>query len=215
MSQEVILNYLSQFIYEPTLVYLLIIGLLSASSFGLPVPEEVTLISAGLIGYLSRTTAATDSAAIQPITLAIVCFLAVFLSDFLVFGIGRYGDKILRKYPKFERFFSTPAFKKVETWTEKYGAIMSGVFRFTPGLRFPGHMACGFLGVPVWKFVAIDGTAALLTVPTQVLLVSYYGEYILAYFKQFKIALISLLVVLIIFYILNRYRNAKKPISPL
>lgn len=85
--------------------------------------------------------------------------------------------------------------------------IMAGVFRFTPGIRFPGHMCCGFMGVPAWKFILIDGAAALLTVPTQVLLVAYYGDVILDYIKQFKIALLVVLVAIIFLWIFKR----KKP----
>ncbi len=78
---------------------------------------------------------------------------------------------------------------------------MAGVFRFTPGLRFPGHFCCGVLGVPAWKFTAIDGTAALLTVPTQVLLVAYYGGKILESFKKFKISLVVVLGLILIYFV--------------
>ena len=83
---------------------------------------------------------------------------------------------------------------------------MAGVFRFTPVLRFPGHMACGMLGVSHLKFWLSDGVAALLTVPTQVLLVAYYGEEILTYFKQFKIVIVAILVLAAISFFVFRKR---------
>ena len=43
----------SKFAYEPWLVYSAIWGFMLASAFGLPIPEEVVLISAGLVGYMA------------------------------------------------------------------------------------------------------------------------------------------------------------------
>ncbi len=208
-DQDQLLAYLSQYAYQPWLVYLIITVLLTASSFGLPIPEEVTLVSAGLIGHMARnpTVYPPPYEGAQPInvyTLATVCLLAVFLSDFLVYYIGRFSGDKLMKSQRLKKYVTTEAFKKTLHWVEKYGAWMSGVFRFTPGLRFPGHLTCGMLGVPAWKFTAVDGTAALLSVPTQVLLVAFYGDVILEYFKQFKIILIILFVLALAIFLLRK-----------
>ena len=56
-------------------------------------------------------------------------------------------------------------------------------------------MSCGLLGIPVWKFVLIDGLAALISVPTQVYFVATYGEVILDKLAEFKLYLGIVLLV--------------------
>lgn len=205
-----LLVWFSSHAYDPWMVYSAVVFLFTASSFGLPVPEEVTLVSLGLLAY---TAGQPDKfpppyPGAEPVnlyTLMVVAFLSVFLSDALVFFIGKFGGKKLKKNTKWKGFFRSRAFRKAEVWAKVYGAIMAGVFRFTPGLRFPGHMICGMMGLPFWKFTLVDGTAALLTVPTQIWLVATYGEDILSLFKQFKMVIAALIVVGLIVYFGRRY----------
>lgn len=210
LDQAELLNTLSQYAYEPFMVYSIVLVLLTASSFGLPVPEEVTLISCGLLAYLAKhpenfPPPYPGAEPINVFTLSAVCFFAVFLSDCLVYWIGKVGGRPLLKSKRLQKYVTSNAFQKVIVWVEKYGAIMAGVFRFTPGLRFPGHMACGMLGLKFWKFSLVDGTAALLTVPTQVLLVAFYGDVILEYFKQFKITILVLLLIGLVLFIFRKH----------
>ena len=100
--------------------------------------------------------------------------------------------------------------EKVSYWTKKYGAWAAGFFRFTPGLRFPGHFSCGALGLSPAKFVAVDGTAALLSVPPQVFLIAFFGEPILKYLKQFKVVIAILVILALIAFVINKYYYRKK-----
>jgi membrane protein DedA with SNARE-associated domain len=217
LANEPIFSFLAQFAYEPVMVYSLIISMMFASSFGLPIPEEITLISAGFITHMAihpeiYPPPFPGAASVTPVMTAIICFASVFLSDFLVFMLGRkYGTRMIgSKF--FTKYRESNAMKRVEKFTEKYGAWACGIFRFTPGLRFPGHFACGSLKIPIWKFVVVDGLAALLSVPTQVLLIAYYGEEMLGFLKEFKIVVFSVLGVLLLFYIVRKLTAAKQAV---
>lgn len=192
---EVLLRqYLLELAHHPFLFCGGVILVLFASSFGLPLPEEVVLITSGIVANLAYAEAVASG---QPPTinvwvLSAVCFLAVLMSDLLVFSLGRkYGVSLLRKWP-FYHILSPGSLTKVEGWTKRYGAFACCLFRFTPGIRFPGHFMCGALKISYQKFLATDGFAAFLTVPTQVLLLSFYGDEILGTIKQFKIIFFSL-----------------------
>jgi membrane protein DedA with SNARE-associated domain len=89
-----------------------------------------------------------------------------------------------------------------------------GIFRFTPGIRFPGHLSCGAMGVKWWQFLAVDGFAALVSVPTQVILVAFYGEIITSKFKEFKIILFSLLAIVAIVYFVRKKLQKPSPVQP-
>ena len=216
-SEDAILQWFAQYAYQPGFVYSAIVLLMVASSFGLPAPEEITLLSAGLVCYMGSRPDLfpPPNANLEPVNVyvtASVCLASVFLSDFLVFSLGRYfGDRILKT-----RFIAKQSQKieKVSKWTKKHGAWAAGVFRFTPGLRFPGHFSCGMLGLSPIKFTAVDGTAALLSVPTQVMLLAFYGESILKYVRQFKIVILCLGGVILAFYLVKKFRLKGKLQNP-
>ncbi len=202
-SEADLFNWFTQYAYQAWLIYLGIFVLMMASGFGLPIPEEFTLISAGLVCYIASRPdlyppPATGHSPVNPYVTAGVAFFSVVFADGLVFFLGKFfGGRILRS-PYMARYRAR--FEKVGEWTKKYGMWAAGAFRFTPGLRFPGHFACGMMGLNITKFVAVDSTAAMISVPTQVLLVAFYGETILVYFTKFKIAVLTLLAIALISY---------------
>lgn len=208
-SQEALIAFFGQFAYDPMMVYLALIALMLASSFGLPVPEEITLISVGLVAYLARHPEVypppfEGARPVDPISLAAVAFLAVFLSDVLIYFIGRkFGRRALKA--RFARRLVNPRnLRRIEKWSQKYGAFATGIFRFTPGLRFPGHLSCGITRLSLTKFVAVDGIAALISVPTQILLIAYYGDEILGVIKQAKITILVIVVVALVVFLVRR-----------
>jgi membrane protein DedA with SNARE-associated domain len=213
--EQQVIYWLTELSQHPFHLYIAVVLILTASSFGLPLPEEVVLITCGLVGSIALTESKKTGLppTIDIENLALVCFLAVFLSDFLVFFLGRkLGTPLLQKKP-FNKVLTPEVMQKIEHYTKKFGPLACGVFRFTPGLRFPGHFMCGALKVSYKNFILVDGFAALVSVPTQVLLIGYYGESILVHFKEFKIALLILLVLGVIGWFIYRRPRPYKPVD--
>lgn len=204
-----LMAFFAQYAYEPMYVYGFIVIFMFASSFGLPVPEELTLVSAGLVAFMAKNPDLfpppyEGAVGVDTFTLAIVCFLAVFFSDLTVYMIGKFfGGKII-KTKFFQKQVAGEGFNKINSWFQKYGGWACGIFRFTPGLRFPGHMSCGLLGISVWKFMAVDGLAALISVPTQVYFVSTYGNVIIDKMREFKLVVAAVLGVLILVWLIRK-----------
>jgi membrane protein DedA with SNARE-associated domain len=205
-NHEALMTFFSQYAYQPLYVYGFIIMFMVASSFGFPVPEELVLITSGLVAYMAHHPEKypppfPGAQGVDVFTLCLVCFLAVFLSDALVYFIGKFfGAKIIRT-AFFQKSLAGQGFDRINSFFHKYGGWAVGVFRFTPGLRFPGHLSCGLLGIPVWKFFVIDTLAAGLSVPTQVYFVATYGDVILHKLAQFKMYLGIGLAVVALFWI--------------
>lgn len=203
------------FAYQPTLVYTLVVGLMFASSFGLPLPEEVTIISASLTAFMATHPGKyppphVEAVGVNPYTLALVCLFSVFISDYLIYWIGAFfGDRLMR-HPRWKKNFQGKSFKRVQKWIHEYGTLAPCIFRFTPGLRFPGHMMCGAIGLPRWKFILVVGIAAALTVPTQVILISYYGEVILNLLSKIKLVAIAAGFLILMVYIVRKWRQNKE-----
>lgn len=194
------------------MVYLAIVSMMFLSAFGLPLPEEVTLLSAGLLAFMGShphlfPPPYEGAPFVQPIPAAIVASLSVFGADFLVYSIGRRWGRRVLNHPRMQKAMSPELILKAEQFTRRYGMLATGIFRFTPGLRFPGHLLCGTLRLAPWKFALVDLIAVGISVPTQVLLLAYYGEPILSALRQFKIYFFSALAVVLVIWVGYKIRK--------
>ncbi len=205
---------LHQYTYQPERVYLLVVVIMVLAGFGLPIPEEFVVITTSMLAFMalhpeSYPPPEPGARGVNVYILMLVCFCSVFLSDLLVFQIGRRLGRGMGERKWFQKIVNPKAFKKVKFWTQKYGSAAAGLFRFLPGLRFPGHLACGALGIPAWKFIMIDGGLVLLTIPTQVYLISNYGEEILIFMDRFKYVLMVIAILAILYIIRTILTNIK------
>lgn len=215
IAEEPVFIWMSQFAYEPTMVYGALVGMMLLSSVGLPIPEEITLLSVGLLAYFGQHPEVfpPPEGGGSPVNVQVammVATFAVFCSDFLVYSIGRHWGRVILRKPWMNRFFPEKAQQKIEDWTHRYGAYTCAIFRFTPGLRFPGHLAYGMMRFPAWKFLLIDGIAVLVSVPIQIYLVANFGEEILINLKKFKIVVFTLLGAILIYVLVKRWREKRR-----
>ena len=211
------MTFFSQYAYQPGYVYGFIVVFMLASSFGFPVPEELVLISSGLVAYMAHHPELypppyPGAEGVDVITLCIVCFMAVFCSDLLVYLIGKFFGARIIKTKFFQKQVAGKGFDTINSWFQKYGGLACGIFRFTPGLRFPGHLSCGLLGIPVWKFMLIDTIAAGFSVPTQVYFVANYGGIVLDKLGEFKLIVGSVLLVVGLIWLIRKIylKNVRK-----
>ncbi len=213
-----IFQYLVQYAYQPELVYLAVVAMMLASGFGLPIPEEVTLLSLGWLTFMGTRPdlfppPPEGGTPINMHHAAIVAFLAVVCADFLIFSMGRKWGRKLLFHPRLQSVIKKESIEKVEKWTQKYGVFAAFIFRFTPGVRFPGHLACGSMGMSPYKFAAVDCFAAAISVPTQIYLVAIYGEPIFEALREVKIVVFSLLGIAVVVYFGRRFIMKRKVTS--
>jgi membrane protein DedA with SNARE-associated domain len=196
--------------YNPWTVYGSIALIMYASAFGFPLPEEIPILGAGLVGHVASNPQIypppyQGATGVNLYFLAFWCFFAVLSSDLVIFFLGRFTGKKLNSSARFKRITDGATYKKIQQRIRKNGIWASAIFRFIPGIRFPGHLACGAFGIPTSKFIAVDGTAALLTVPTQVLLVGIYGDTILKNLRSVKLFILGVIAILVIVKLASRF----------
>ena len=145
--------------------YAAVFSVLIACGFGVPIPEDITLVTGGIISGLGYTDVHI---------MVVVGMAGVLAGDGLVFAAGRiWGDNIL-KFKPIARVMTLKRYAQVEEKFEKYGNWVLFVARFLPGLRTPIYMTAGISGkVSVLRFIVMDGLAALISVPIWV----YLGDY--------------------------------------
>lgn len=211
-AEEPIFQFLSQYAYQPNLVYLGVFLIMIASGFGFPVPEEVTIVSVGILTYMGAhpelfPPPEPNSPVVNGYEAAAVTLLAVFFADFLVFYIGRFGGRRIIERPTFKKVFTENVMTRINQFLKKYGVFAAFVFRFTPGIRFPAHVMMGMSSFPAWQFGLVDAFAAMISVPTQILLIYHFGEPILAVMAKFKLYLFSALGVAILVFAARKIYN--------
>lgn len=217
-SDVEIMNWFGQFAYEPWLIYTAVIVMMTLSSFGLPLPEEVTILALGLIVYMGRNPDLypppnPEAVPVDLIWAMVICFFATFLSDYLVYYLGRIFGNNKQVLKVIHRFITPATFDKTKEIIQKHSFWVPALFRFTPGIRFPGHFSCGMLGIKPWQFILTDGTAALVSVPTQVFVFAYYGKTILstiALVKQYILIILIIGAVIFVSYKMYQFRLKKK-----
>lgn len=200
LFNEPIFHWMAQYAYQPGLVYLFVIGMMIASGFGFPLPEEVTILTVGVIAFMGANPDLfpppdVNAKVVNGYEAAAITTIAVIFTDCLVFMLGRIFGRRLIQLPRFKMVFNEKVMGQINSWVKRYGIFAAFIFRFTPGIRFPAHIAFGMLAFPVWQFVLVDSIAACISVPTQILLVYHYGEPILIKLQQFKYVFLAILLV--------------------
>jgi membrane protein DedA with SNARE-associated domain len=150
-----------------THVYAKLAGILLLCGLGVPIPEDISLISAGYLAHLGT---------VDLHTVFVVCFVAVLGGDSLAFGMGRiFGTRILAS--RFgHRYFNPKRQRRVRAYFRTYGSKVVFIARFLPGLRFSIFLSAGMLHVRPYVFIVYDSMAALLSVPFLVYLAYYFGD---------------------------------------
>jgi membrane protein DedA with SNARE-associated domain len=200
------------------MVYVGVVVMMLASGFGLPIPEEIYIVSVGVIAYMGAhpdlfPPPFPGAPVVNGYEAATVTLFAVIFADFLVFTLGRvFGRKIMAR-PRFQKIFTESVMDRINRWVKKYGILAAFIFRFTPGVRFPAHIALGMLNFSAWQFVLVDSLAALISVPTQILLIYHFGEPILHALHKFKLVIGGALVAILLIYLIRRLLMSEKRLS--
>ena len=180
---EFLMPIFTEYGYWAVFVMLLICG------FGVPVPEDVTLVTGGVIAGLGHADVHTMFA---------VGMAGVLIGDGTMFILGRvYGQRIIR-LPLFHSVLTPERFEKAQSAFHKYGKWVMFVARFLPGLRTPVFFSAGMSHrVPFLTWLVMDGFAALISVPIWVYL-GYFGaqnwDWMFGVLRQFQHAIFALLI---------------------
>lgn len=173
---------------SPPTIYALIFGILMLCGFGLPIPEDITLITGGYLAFLGK---------VDVHLVLLVSFLGVMLGDSTIFLLGnRYGSALLR-HRFFARYITETKIAKARERMNRYGNKIFFIARFLPGLRTPIFFTGGSLHIRFRIFFIYDFIAALISVPVWVYCAYHFGAEIdrfIEYGKQAQIVVIAVLV---------------------
>ena len=148
--------------------YAAVFFILILCGFGIPIPEDVTLVAGGVISGLGYKNVHF---------MAVTGVLGVLVGDGIMFMLGRhYGEQIL-KFRPVAKMLNPKRYALIRQKFDQYGNRVMFVARFLPGLRSPMFLVAGMSGkVSFLRWLMMDGLAAILTVPLWVYLGHFGAE---------------------------------------
>jgi len=182
--------------------YLAIILVLILTGSGLPVPEEVPIIAAGIL---------SANGAMNPWIALACCLFGAIVGDSIMYWIGyHFGHGVLCEHPWWARCVTPQREAQIEMMFRRHGLKVFFVARFLVGLRSPVYLTAGILRVSFRRFFLIDLFCATVVVGTFFGLTYLFGPYISHLFRQAEVLLTIVVVIAVAcvgVYLWRRHRR--------
>jgi membrane protein DedA with SNARE-associated domain len=190
---------------DSTTAYLSILGMLGLCGLGLPMPEDIILISAGFLSSLGKFSLPAAIGA---------GMVGVLSGDAMLFFLGRRYGRAVFRWPLIRRMFPLETQAKAEARIVENGAFICFMARFLPGLRSPIYLMAGAMGITPRTYIVQDGLAASISVPFWVLFGWYFGdsiEYGLHQAGRFQWVFFGVALLVIAIYTARKWRAIRSP----
>ena len=159
---ETLVGFFGEYGYFAVFACLILCGL------GVPVPEDITLVSGGVISGLDLA---------NPHVMLVVGLAGVLFGDSTMFLAGRIFGYRVQKIRLFRKIVTPQRFSQIQQKFKKHGLGLLFVARFLPGLRSPIYLVAGMSHrISYLTFIVMDGLAALISVPVWVYLGFFFAD---------------------------------------
>jgi membrane protein DedA with SNARE-associated domain len=186
--------------------YLSIIVILILTGCGLPLPEEIPIIGAGVAASLHN---------LDPWAAVFSCLIGALLGDSVLYAIGyHFGRNLVEAHPRLAHLLHAEREAKMEQLIDKHGLKVLLAARFMVGVRAPVYLTIGILRQPFRKFILFDAFCASAVVSVFFGLSYAFGENVAKWVRESELVFTALvigavLVGLIIFWVRRRRRRSR------
>jgi membrane protein DedA with SNARE-associated domain len=172
---------------------------------GMPIPEEVAIVLAGVLSAEEKLRWELALAA---------CLIGALLGDSVMYLIGRqFGATRLSNHPRFAKLLGAEREKRFEDAIERHALKVMLAARFMVGVRGPVYLAAGAIRMPYRKFIMLDLICATIVVSIVFGLSYLFGAGVLTWIrdaeKTFTVAVILVSIIAAIYIYWNRKGIAK------
>ena len=180
--------------------YGVIFGVLVACGLGIPLPEDISLVTGGFLAYL-------DAANLY--IMMAVGFVGILVGDTLIFSAGRrIGTQVGRGgHGFFARIVTPEKRRRVEELFGRHGEKIVMIARFLPGVRAVTYFTAGSARMKYRRFILFDGIAALASAPIFVFLGYHFGDELEALIRAVRRGESAVIIVLAVVALLFLYRR--------
>jgi len=129
---------------------------LFALGLGVPIPEEVPIVAAGLLSHqgVLRWWLALP-----------ICLVSVVAGDVVLYWAGHHWGERVLGWRAVRWVLSPDREERLKAAYRNHGVKIVFTMRHVMGLRAAAFLTAGIAHVPFWRFLAVDAAAALLGVP--------------------------------------------------
>jgi membrane protein DedA with SNARE-associated domain len=185
--------------------YFGIVLFLVLTGCGMPVPEEVAIVLAGVLSAEEKLYWGWA---------LLACLVGALLGDSVMYFIGRrFGETLLSAHPRIYKLLGAEREKRFEDAIERHAFKVMLLARFMVGVRGPVYLAAGVIKMPFRKFIMIDLVCATLVVSCVFGLSYAFGAGVLSWIRDAEwtltitIALVSIIAGVYLYW--NRKSIAK------
>ena len=160
--------------------YAAVFGVLVLCGFGLPMPEDIVLVTGGVLAWMgSDLEAVTVSTMLHHPGLHVMVLFGlggILVGDSVIFWAGRKLGMRVAEIRPLRRIITPARLAEAEKMIRRRGNLVVVIARFLPGLRAPTYFTVGHSKLPFWEFLLFDGVAAAVSAPLWVCLGFYFGS---------------------------------------
>jgi membrane protein DedA with SNARE-associated domain len=183
--------------------YVAIVVVLVLTGAGLPIPEEVPIVTAGILSAHGQ---------LNPWLALVCCLIGALAGDGVMYWIGyHFGRNVLREHHWWTRFVKPSREAQIEQMIGRHGLKVLFLARFLVGLRSPVYLSAGILRVPFRRFLLIDLFCATTVIGTFFALSYRYGTVIVRWIRRIEISLsvvVVLVLIVVVVYFWRRHRRS-------
>jgi len=185
--------------YGPFYGYLGIVLVLILTGAGLPIPEEIPIVAAGVL---------SAEGSLDPIGAFVACLAGALLGDTVIYVIGRYlGHGFFSRHPWFAHLLHEEREEQMETLIKRHGLKIFFAARFMVGVRAPIYLAAGVLRVPWRRFLFVDAISATVVVSTVYWLSFRFGKEIGDFFRNSQYVITTVVFVAVALFLVWYFRR--------
>ncbi len=148
--------------------------------FGFPLPEDVILVTGGVLAWLASpvesVTWRTLLADPGLHAMMLVGLVGILAGDSVIYWAGRRLGARIAEFRLLRRLVPPEKLEQVEKLLRRRGNIVVVIARYLPGLRAPTYFTVGHSHLPYWEFLLFDGLAALISAPLWVAIGFWFGD---------------------------------------
>lgn len=173
--------------FPPIVIYLIVGGIIGLESMGIPLPGEITLVSAALLTVKGVGT---------PLGVATFAAVGAIVGDSIGYAIGKRGgrpmlERLGRRFPK---HLGPAQLERAEGMFARWGTWAVFFGRFVALLRILAGPMAGALKVPYRKFLLANATGGIVWAYGTVYVLYWLGEVAEQWLKRFSWAALLLAV---------------------
>lgn len=167
--------------------YIAILVVLVLTGMGLPVPEEVPIVAAGVLSAHDH---------LNPWLALAACIAGALLGDTASYWIGyHFGRGLLQRHRWWARLVTPERELRLERLIRAHGLKIFFTARFLIGIRSAIYLTAGILRISFLRFILIDALCAAGIISLFFGLSYWFGEQVAAWIRQGEWAVTGVVVI--------------------